>query len=145
MAGLGMLLGGALANALAFTGSNALFSSLQGSSIAAERKRHDEAIEATQRAQGAWVRERQDRIDAISWQLRQEQHSETTFTSLDRALAVYRDIMGACADPSIAKNDIGLKPTFTDFYHPSEAQKECEYAFVALAMAGGAAAGKLLI
>ena len=50
MASVGFLIGGALINALAFSGSNFLFSSLSEESIDKERKRHDKAIENLQRA-----------------------------------------------------------------------------------------------
>ena len=46
MASIAMLIGGALANALAFTGSSYLFHRLSKESIDVERKRHDLAIEA---------------------------------------------------------------------------------------------------
>ena len=46
-----MLIGGALANALAFTGNSYLFHRLSADNIDAERKRHDAAIEALQAAQ----------------------------------------------------------------------------------------------
>ena len=52
---MAMLIGGALANALVFTGSSYLFSRLSKDSIDAERKRHDEAIERLQKAQIEWV------------------------------------------------------------------------------------------
>ena len=46
MASVGFLIGGALINALAFSGSNFLFSSLSKESIDKERNRHDiKAIE----------------------------------------------------------------------------------------------------
>ena len=45
-----MLIGGALANALAFTGSSYLFHRLPADNIDAERKKHDAAIEALQKA-----------------------------------------------------------------------------------------------
>ena len=48
MASFGFLLGRALINALAFSGSNFLFSSLSKESIDIERKRHDKAIEDIQ-------------------------------------------------------------------------------------------------
>ena len=51
MASIGFLIGGALINALAFSGSNFLFSSLSKESIDKERQRHDKAIEDLQRAQ----------------------------------------------------------------------------------------------
>ena len=44
MASLAMLIGGALANALAFTGSSYLFHRLSADSIDAERKRHDARV-----------------------------------------------------------------------------------------------------
>ena len=59
MASIGFLIGGALVNALAFTGSNYLFSSLSKESIDKERKRH-KAIEDLQRAQIEWAKKRQE-------------------------------------------------------------------------------------
>ena len=50
-----MLIGGALVNALAFTGSSYLFHRLSRESIDAERKRHDSAIEKLQAAQIEWA------------------------------------------------------------------------------------------
>ena len=64
MASIGFLIGGALVNALAFTGSNYLFSSLSKGSIDKERKRHDKAIEDLQRAQIEWAKK--DKNDWIT-------------------------------------------------------------------------------
>ena len=60
MTRIGFLIGGALINALAFSGSNFLFSSLSKESIDKERKRHDKAIENLQQAQIEWAKERQE-------------------------------------------------------------------------------------
>ena len=60
MASIAFLIGGALVNALAFTGSNYLFSSLSKGSIDKEQKRHDKAIEDFQRAQIEWTKKRQE-------------------------------------------------------------------------------------
>ena len=54
MASIGFLIGGDLVNALAFTGSNYLFSSLSKESDK-EWKRHNKAIEDLQRAQIEWA------------------------------------------------------------------------------------------
>ena len=51
MASIAMLIGEALANAFAFTGSSYLFHRLSADNIDAERKRHDAAIEKLQKAQ----------------------------------------------------------------------------------------------
>ena len=48
MASIGFLIGGALINALAFSGSNYLFISLSKESINKERKRHNKATENLQ-------------------------------------------------------------------------------------------------
>ena len=82
MASAAMLIGGALANALAFTGSSSLFHRLSKESIDAERKRHDAAIEKLQAAQLEWAHKRQQRIDFINNQLRLERKAETKFTEL---------------------------------------------------------------
>ena len=50
-----MLIGGALANALAFTGSSYLFHRLSEDNNDAKRKRYDAAIEALQKAQIEWT------------------------------------------------------------------------------------------
>ena len=72
MASVAMLIGGAFANALAFTGSSYLFHRLSADNIDAERKRHDAAIEALQKAQIKWIHKCQQRIDLIHNQLRLE-------------------------------------------------------------------------
>ena len=60
MASVGFLIGGALA----FSGSNFLFSSLSKESIYKERKRHDKAIKDLQKAQIEWSKK--DRNDWIT-------------------------------------------------------------------------------
>ena len=74
-----MLIGGALLNALAFTGSRYLFHRLSKDCIDKERKRHDVAIEKLQAAQIEWAHKRQQRIDFINNQLRLERKAETKF------------------------------------------------------------------
>ena len=56
MVSIRFLIGGALINALAFSGSNFLFSSLSKESIDKERKRHDKTIKDLQRPQIEWVK-----------------------------------------------------------------------------------------
>ena len=55
MASVVMLIGGALANALAFTSSSYLFHRLSVDSIGIERARHDLTIEQLQKAQIEWA------------------------------------------------------------------------------------------
>ena len=55
MAAIGMMVGGALVNALAFTGSNYLFTSLSSSE---ERERHNRAMEKLEHDRDEWNQER---------------------------------------------------------------------------------------
>ena len=66
MASIGIRIGAAIINALAFSGSNFLFSSLSNESIEKERRRHDKATEDMQRAQIEWTKKRQERLDYIN-------------------------------------------------------------------------------
>ena len=89
-----MLIGGALANALAFTGSSYLFHRLSKDSIDKERKRHEAAIEKLQAAQSEWTHKRQQRTDFINNQLRLERKAETKFTELNDAMREYHEVFG---------------------------------------------------
>ena len=94
MASIGFLIGGALVNALAFTGSNYLFSSLSKESIEKERKRHDKAIEDLQRAQMEWARKRQERLDYINNQITKQRKAEKRFMDLNPAMQQYFIVTG---------------------------------------------------
>ena len=67
-----MLVGGAMVNALAFSGSNWLFSMLRSSGLDEERKRHDKAVEQLQAAQAEWSQKRTERLDWISEDLHRQ-------------------------------------------------------------------------
>ena len=90
-----MMVGGALTNALAFTGSNFLFSSMASS---AERKRHDLALEQLQRDRDEWNQARLERIDYINMQLKKQDHAERTFEDVDDAMRQYYNITGIRMD-----------------------------------------------
>ena len=79
MASIGFLIGGALVNALAFTSSNYLFSSLSKEAIDKERKRHDKAIEDLQRAQIEWAKKRQERLDYINSEIAKEHNRKKIY------------------------------------------------------------------
>ena len=86
MASIGFLIRGALINAIAFSGSNFLFSSLYKDSIDNERKRHDKAIEDMQRAQIEWAKKRQEQLDYINNEIMKEHNAEKRFMDLNSAM-----------------------------------------------------------
>ena len=130
MASVGFLIGGAVINALAFSGSNFLFSSLSKESIDKERKRHDKAIEDLQRAQIEWAKRRQERLDYINSQIVKEHKAEKRFTVLNSAMQQYFLVTGRQLEP------LPPKPVLSDFYVPSEDHHNRELAFITLSMIG---------
>ena len=125
-----MLIGGALANALAFTGSSYLFHRLSADNIDAERKRHDAAIEKLQAALLEWAHKQQQRIDFIDNQLRLEQKAETKFTELKDAMREYHEVFGQELPP------LPREPVLSNLYTPTDEQHYRELGFIALSMIG---------
>ena len=130
MASIGFLIGGALVNALAFTGSNYLFSSLSKESIEKERKRHDKAIEDMQQAQLLWAKKRQQRLDYINNEIAKEHKAEKRFADLNSAMQEYFIVTGRQLEP------LPPKPVLSDFYVPSEDHHNRELAFIFISMVG---------
>lgn len=138
MATVALMLGGAVVNALAFTGGNYLFSSL-GSNSDEERERHDKAMEDLQSAQAEWSKKRTERLDFITEQMQKEKHAVQTFDNVDKAMEEYYDITGQQLDP------LPPEPRLSDFYTPSPDQQKREIVFIVLGMTlTGYAAYKLL-
>ena len=129
MASIAMLVGGALVNALTFSGSNYLFTILRSSGVDEEHNRHDKAVEQMQAAQASWSRKRTERLDWINEELRQQGHAVKTFRDVDAVMQEYAQVTGHNLDP------LGPEPQLADFYHPSDGQKDREIAFVILGMA----------
>ena len=136
MASVAMLVGGALVNALAFSGSNYLFSMLRHPGVDEERKRHDTAVEQLQAAQAQWSRKRTERLDWINAELRRQGHAVQTFRDVDAAIREYNRIFPPhkSADLPFLRN-IGPEPKLSDFYVPSDGQKNREITFIVLGMA----------
>ena len=123
-----MLIGEALANALAFTGSSYLFHILSADNIDAVRKIHDAAIEALQKAQIEWTHKCQPRIDFINNQLRLERKAGTKFTKLNEAMREYQEVFGHELQP------LPREPVLSDFYTPTDEQHYRELGFIVLNM-----------
>ena len=111
-----MLIRGALANTLAFTGSSYLFHRLSKDSIDAERKRHDVAIEQLQAARIEWAHKQQQRIDFINNQLRLERKAEVRFTELNDAMREYYEVFGHKLPP------LPREPVLSDYYTLTDEQ-----------------------
>ena len=119
-----MMVGGAVVNALAFSGSNYMFSKLQSHD---EIKRHNIAMERLEAAQDAYERQRIQQLDFINEKLREQGHAAHTFKDVDSAIREYNLVTNKTLQfPS--------PPKFSDFYQPTENQKMEEIAFIVVGM-----------
>ena len=117
MARIALLVGGALVNALDFSGSNYLFTMLQSSGADEEQKRHDKAIEQLQATHEAWTKRRTERMDCIAEDLCRQGHSLKTFQDVDEATRLYAEVTGKSI------KDLGPEPQLSDFTPRATAKK----------------------
>ena len=120
MVTVAIILGGAIANALALTRGNYIFSKLDHRDDgSAERERHDKAIEQLQTATSTWNEDRIITLDFFNMELQVKQHANADFNSVDQALQLYNEDF-------IVQN----KPQLSDYYELSEKQTYYEYVFI---------------
>ena len=115
-------MGGAVVNALAFTSTNFIFSRLTDHGVK-EHNRHDLAQEKLQRARDKWNEDRMKRIDFINKRLR-EKNEAKAYINNDEAMLEYYRVFAKKIKP------LPPEPELSDFYHPSETQKNSELLFV---------------
>ena len=128
MTSIAAIAGGALINALAFSGTNAAFS-LLGDHGGAERKRHDLATEQLSKAREKYSEERQQRLDYLNKTISQQRHARQTFSDLGAAMQAYHEVTSQSLPP------LREEPKLSDFYNPSREQKDAELALVVGGMA----------
>ena len=127
MATLLFKIGGAVVNALAFSGTNFVFSQLTDHGEE-ERKRHDLALEKPQRARDEWNEDRTKRLDFINKRVREENKARAYTSNVDEAMVEYYCIYAKQVKPLPPQSEL------SDFYQPSETQKNGELLFIALGL-----------
>ena len=125
MASLLFTVDGAVVNALAFSGTNFVFSRLTDHGEE-ECKRHDLALEKLQRARDEWNEDRMKRLDFINKRLHGKNEARAYINNVDEAMFEYYQVFAKQIKP------LPPEPQLPDFYHPSEAQKNGELLFVAV-------------
>ena len=74
--------GGAVVNALVFSGTNYIFSRLTDHGVE-ERKRHDLALEKLQRTRDKWDRYPMKQLDVINKRLREKNEARAYINNVD--------------------------------------------------------------
>ena len=127
MARVAIMIGGAILNAVAFTGGNYLakyLSGVDGKAALEEKTRHGKALEAYQVTMAKYTRHRTKLLDWIktNWDIKEQ--AKQNFTNTDYAFKPYNQ---AHPDRQISP----LKRTsILYFYQPSKEQKQDEFLFV---------------
>ena len=80
--------GGAVVNALAFSGTNFVLNRLTDHG-AKERKRHDLALEMLQKERDEWNRDQMKRLDLINKTLRERNEASTYIKNVDETMLEY--------------------------------------------------------
>ena len=125
MASLLFTVGGAVVNALAFIGTNFVFSRLTNHGEE-EQKRHDLALERLQRARDEWNKDQMKGLDFINKRPREKNEGRVDINNVDEAVLEYYRVFAKQIKP------LPPEPQLSNFYHPSEAQKSGELLFVAV-------------
>ena len=125
MALLLFTIGGVMVNALAFSGTNFLFSRFMDHGEK-ERKKDDLELEMPQRARGEWNKARMKRLVFINKRLREKNEARVYINNIDRAMLEYYRVFVKQI------KHLPPEPQLSDFYHPSESQKNGELLFVAV-------------
>ena len=113
----------AAVNAIAFSGTNYLFSKFSDHGEA-ERKRHDIAPEDLQRDRDIWNQERLKRLDFINKRLRDKKEAIDYIRNLDSAMLEYYRVFRVKLKP------LPPEPQLSDYYNASDQQKSGELLFV---------------
>ena len=124
MASLLFTIDGAVVNALAFSGTNFIFSFFLTDHGEEERKTNDLAEEKLQKPRDKWNEDRMKRLDFINKRLRERNEAKAYMNNADKAMLEYYRVFAKKIKP------LPPEPQLSVFYHPSEAQKNGELSFV---------------
>ena len=126
MVSLLYIVGGTVVNATAFCCGNLAFIMLRDHGAEEKRKRNDLKEEELQRARDKWNEDRMKWLDFISKRLREKKEARAYISNVDDAFLEYYRLFAKKIKP------LPPEPQLSDFYHPSEAQKNGELLFVAV-------------
>ena len=119
-----MMAGGALMNALAFSGTNFIFSQFGGHGE--EMKRHNLEMEKITKERDEYNKQERQRLNFITTTLRDQHHAEKTFSDIEEAMEEYHRVTGKQLPPL-------REPVLS--YNPSRQYKDDQIAFTIGGMA----------
>ena len=125
MASIGIMIGGALFSAVAFAAANYGFSKIDPKEDPEQTRqdalRHSKAMEDLAAAKEKWAEERAKRADFLAKQAQEEHKSDLEAAEEMQRMKEYYEMTNP-------------EPKLSDFYQPSQPQKDREILFIALGM-----------
>ena len=121
LASIGMMIGGAILNATAFTGGNIIAQKILGHRVDTERIRHDKAMEKYQRDYEEYHEKRQKMLDWENKKKDEKYQASKNISNTNQAFELYEQMS---------------EPKFSDYYKPSDEQKTGEMVYVGAGMLG---------
>ena len=116
---------GAVVNATPFFGTSLGYSMLRDDG-GKEHKRNDLAEKQLQKVRDEWNEDQMKRLDFINKRLREKNEARVYINNVDEAMLEYYRVFAKQIKP------MPPEPQLSDFYHPSEVQKNGELLFVAV-------------
>lgn len=89
------MLGGAVVNALAFSGSNYAFGKLRENKSLEEAERHNKQMEQYTRQQADYNKKRAANIDWLNHRLQEQKSSQQAFSDVNFALQQYHNLISS--------------------------------------------------
>jgi len=123
-----MMIGGAIVNAVAFSGSNYIFHKLDKSKADVEKKRHDLAIEKLNDDTEKWNEDRRRKLDFINQELMKRNIAARDLSHMDDAMTLYSSLYPEST--AHTSHNIPMKPKLSDYYTPSEDMRKYEYLWI---------------
>ena len=111
---------GAVVNALAFSGTNFVFSRLTDHGVE-ERIRHDLTLKKLERASDERNKNRIKQLDFINKRLQEKNEARAYINNIDETMLEYYRLFAKKVKP------LPPEPELLDLCHPSEAQKMVNY------------------
>ena len=105
MASVLFSIGGAVVNALAFSGTNFVSSRLLDHGTE-ERKRHDSALKKLQRARDEWNRDRMKLLNFMHKRLREKNKARAHIKNVDQAMLEYYWVFAKKIRPKPAESEL---------------------------------------
>jgi len=131
------MVGGALVNALSFTGGNYLFSLANNNGSMEKIKRHIKVMEELSHKRDEWNKQQREVAKRKQKSVRDCEdvgYASELYNRVTRPARGTETTPKTKTESNEASKHLVKEPSLSDYYHPSEDQRKYEYIFIVLGM-----------